>query len=159
MNRKKFFAAIFGFGAMRLSAQSTTTGQAPSVTRIQPSQIVIPQSATGWALIGVGPGTSLSAGQVLALGSNLSVSNNVLNVTAPNATLPTFVTGEVHQVTAAQPTFTLAKSTANASTVAVFRNGLRQALTVDYTVAGNVVTFTSASTPGADEIVSFDYQA
>jgi hypothetical protein len=56
-------------------------------------------------------------------------------------------------------TFTLAYVPVNSNSVTLFRNGMRQQLGVDYTLAGKTVTFTTVSTPQSSDSLLVDYAA
>jgi hypothetical protein len=86
-------------------------------------------------------------GQVLTLSAN-SVTNDVIDVRefiAANTQQPSVILNEQFTSTANQTAFTLNNvlSPANVNYVMVFRNGLEQAPTTDYTLAGQTLTFTS----------------
>lgn len=70
-----------------------------------------------------------------------------------------FVTGEIPTGTidGVNTDFTLAH-TPTAGSVAVITNGLRQELSVDYTIASAVITFLSGSIPQTGDIVLADYR-
>ena len=143
----------------------TQTSSAPAPTYITPGQIRLPAAPPG-AIIGVPPSSTIQNAQTIALGNGLSIAGGVLSVTFPTqptqtAALPTYISGETYQLTAAHPTISLAATgAANATNVQVWRNGLLQAVGVDYTYSAGVVTFlaTSVGIPQPGEIIQFAYQ-
>lgn len=69
----------------------------------------------------------------------------------------TTVANEFYIATAGQTVFNVATTPATGSLM-VYRNGIHQTPTVDYTLSGAVVTFTAAVPFNLGEIVLFDYQ-
>jgi hypothetical protein len=55
--------------------------------------------------------------------------------------------------------FTLTKAPSPASSLMLFRNGILQKVTVDYTLSGSTVTFMSVSVPQAGDLLSASYRA
>jgi hypothetical protein len=66
------------------------------------------------------------------------------------------ITNEFYIAIAGQTAFTVANTPAT-GTLMVFRNGIHQTPTMDYTLSGNIVTFLAAVPFVASEIVLFDY--
>lgn len=75
------------------------------------------------------------------------------------ATSPTTeVNDEVVTATGGMPTLTLSRTFAVLYSLAVYRNGLRLRPTLDYTVAGNVITFAQGAAPRQGDVVACDYR-
>ncbi len=76
------------------------------------------------------------------------------------STGPGFVDGETPAglINGSNTVFTLANTPSPAVSLAVYRNGLLQAQTVDYAISGNTITFASGSTPQAGDIVTASYR-
>lgn len=88
-----------------------------------------------------------------ALGPGLSLSNNgsgMVQITAPNAVPMSFTYGEVPAGTidGTNAAFTLKNAPNPAGSLEVFRNIGVQIAGVDYTLSGNVITFTTAPQAG-----------
>lgn len=88
--------------------------------------------------------------QFLALDpSTLVINNGMLSVIVPKPVPPPMRIVEITQVAVPTPTYTLGQAAnATAPELDVFWNGLCLSVGVDYTVAGNVVTFTVGPGPG-----------
>ena len=73
---------------------------------------------------------------------------------------PGFVDGETPAglVNGSNMVFTLANTPNPATSLAVYRNGLLQAATSDYSLSGNTITFASRSTPQAGDILTASYR-
>jgi hypothetical protein len=73
---------------------------------------------------------------------------------------PEFVDGETPAglVNGLNAVFTLASTPSPASSLQLYRNGLRQKLGLDYTLAGNAITFATASLPGVDDLLLTSYR-
>lgn len=73
---------------------------------------------------------------------------------------PIFVDQEVPAgvVDGVNRTFTLANTPSPVTSLQVFRNGLLQAPGVDFTLSGNVLTFTAVSTPQAGDRILVNYR-
>lgn len=90
--------------------------------------------------------------------ATLSIANGVLSAKqAPVVTVATRVV-EVTKVTAAMPTYTLGSTPNAVPELDVFLNGVCLSAGVDYTVAGNVVTFTNGVLPGAADVLRVAYR-
>ena len=76
----------------------------------------------------------------------------------PTPPAPVWIRNEALAVTDVLPTWTLA-NTLVAGTQAVYRNGLRLTPGLDYTVAGNVITFAVAAVPQAGDNLLADYRS
>lgn len=73
---------------------------------------------------------------------------------------PAFVDSEVPagSINGTNAVFTLANPPSPVASLQVFRNGLLQRSSVDYTLAGNVVTFLSGSIPQSGDLVTANYR-
>jgi len=83
----------------------------------------------------------------------------VNNLSASGATA-NFVDGELPggSLNGTNTSFTLANTPAPASSFMLYRNGLAQALGVDYNLSGTALTFTAASTPKSTDILQAFYR-
>lgn len=92
---------------------------------------------------------------------NNSVQNITGEVAGADADLQTLsvttVTGEIPQgsIDGQNATFTLINQAAN--NVRIYKNGIRQSVGIDYSIAGNKVTFLPASLPQPGDILTADY--
>jgi hypothetical protein len=108
------------------------------------------------------PGTPVFACAVLDPSVILTTVGTVTTIKAvvSAVVVPQFVNGELYTSTGAVPTYPLT-NTPIAGTVQAYRNGIRQALGIDFTVSGSVVTFLATlpgqTIPQAGDLVSFDY--
>jgi len=125
-----------------------------------------PPKGTPCVLVSIGaqpsPGISPTVCAILDPSIVLTTVGGVTTIKAvvPPVEFPLFVYGEVYTATGAVATYPLA-NTPIAGTVQAYRNGIRQALGVDFTLSGSVVTFLATlpgqTIPQAGDLVSFDY--
>jgi hypothetical protein len=87
------------------------------------------------------------------LGPTLAVANGQLDVSTPAA--KSAIADVVTVSNPPPPTFSLSKSPSGL--VQVFRNGLLQALTADYTLNGQVLTFVQAANIQPGDIIQIVY--
>ena len=107
--------------------------------------------------------TSLSAdlasinSAVAALGAQI---NSLSALDAAATTSATFIDGEVPvgNVNGSNGTFNLSQSPVPASSLAVFRNGLLQSIGVDYSLAGQAITFLAGSIPRPTDVIAAYYR-
>jgi hypothetical protein len=110
--------------------------------------------------------TSSRAVRINTRGELESVSGDTTNCVrvdgtpAPCSTSPAFIDGEVPAgtVNGANVAFTLTNAPDPAGSLAVFRNGILQKLTLDYTISGTAITFASAATPQAGDTLLASYR-
>ncbi|MEK7404949.1 MAG: hypothetical protein AAB225_07560 [Acidobacteriota bacterium] len=71
-----------------------------------------------------------------------------------------FIDGETPsgEVDGANATFVLSNSPTPGSTLALYRNGLLQKQVLDYSISGNVITFTGGSIPQPTDLLSASYR-
>jgi hypothetical protein len=151
------FLSLFANAALLLQTGPTIT-QIKVPAAVPCVFVFIPSSSTANP-----PPPGLPACAVLDPSVTLTTVAGVTTIKAAGGTLaglPQFVYGEMYTSTGAVPTYPLG-NTPIAGTVQAYRNGIRQALGIDFTVSGSVVTFL-ASLPGqtipqAGDLVSFDY--
>jgi hypothetical protein len=147
---KKLLVSIV-LGASLLFAQAGTkvaTAQvAPSTATLAPAvQVFIP--ASGFTLAVFDP-----AGSVV-----LDTTTTPPTIRAIVVEHPVWIYNEATAVGVTPPaTITLAKPLV-AGTQLVYRNGVRQTPGLDYTVAGNVITFSAASALAANDNIIVDYR-
>lgn len=106
---------------------------------------------------------TLSAAAVTFLGTAIpQVGDNLQASYRYGGTLPgvTFVDEETPGglVNGANVTFTLANTPNPSTSLALYRNGLRMMIGVDYTLSGNTITFLPASTPQTGDILIASYR-
>lgn len=80
--------------------------------------------------------------------------------TSSSSTPPGFVDSEVPAgtINGVNAAFTLASAPAPAASLALYRNGVLQSATLDYTLAGTTITFGSASVPQAGDSLIASYR-
>lgn len=131
---------------------------AAAATKINLNQIGASPLPQGGAVV------ELPTGQfaVAALGSNLALGTSstgqpVLNDTVTVTASPVFVDNETPggAVNGSNTVFTLANAP---KTVQLYRNGLLQASTVDFTLSGNTITFQATSVPQAGDTLLANYR-
>jgi uncharacterized protein YoxC len=85
---------------------------------------------------------------------------STVNSLSASANTAVFVDSETPggSVNGTNTAFTLANSPSPATSFALFRNGLLQSPGVDYTLSGMAITFLSASTPQAGDIIQASYR-
>jgi hypothetical protein len=73
---------------------------------------------------------------------------------------PEFVDGEAPTglIDGSNAVFTLASTPSPAASLQLYRNGVLQRLGVDYTLAGNVITFATPSTPQVEDVLLGSYR-
>jgi hypothetical protein len=110
--------------------------------------------------------TSSRAVRINTQGELESVSGDTANcvrvdgTSAPCSTSPAFIDGEAPAgtVNGTNVAFTLTNAPDPAGSLAVFRNGMLQKLTLDYTISGAAITFASAATPQAGDTLLASYR-
>ncbi len=110
--------------------------------------------------------TSSRAVRINSLGEVESVSGDTANcvrvdgTSAPCSTSPAFIDGEVPAgtVNGTNAAFTLSNAPDPAGSLTIFRNGILQKLTLDYTISGTAITFTSAATPQIGDTLLASYR-
>jgi uncharacterized protein YoxC len=102
-------------------------------------------------------GLSTSLTSLTNIVTGLQATINGLTATANTAV---FVDSETPggSTNGTNTSFTLANTPAPATSFALYRNGLLQSQGIDYTISGNSVTFLSASTPLAGDILQATYR-
>ena len=88
---------------------------------------------------------------------NTTVSSLSATVSNLNSRLQTYGEKPTGIMNGSNANFTLQLTPQPASSVAVYRNGIRQSLTADYTVSGAIITFVGNSLPQSGDIVLVDY--
>jgi hypothetical protein len=73
---------------------------------------------------------------------------------------PEFVDGETPAglINGSNAAFTLASTPSTASSLHLYRNGVLQKLGLDYTLAGNAITFATGSVPGVEDVLLASYR-
>lgn len=148
------------------SGGSGSTGQD---TQVQESAVVglladlamRPQRGAGYA-----PSAAVyidSAGLLEAVSGNLTDCVRVNGTSGPcgsAATGPGFTDGETPAglVNGTNAVFTLANAPSPAASLALYRNGLLEKQNVDYSVAGNTITFAPGSLPLTGDILTATYR-
>ncbi len=104
-----------------------------------------------------------SAGLLQAVGGNLTDCVRVNGTSGPcgsAGTGPGFVDGETPAglINGSNAVFTVGNPPAPAGSLALYRNGLLQAQNVDYSVAGNVITFAPGSLPLTGDTLMATYR-
>ena len=110
--------------------------------------------------------TSLRAVRINELGELEPVSGDTANcvrvdgTSVPCSTAPAFIDGEVPAgtVDGTNVAFTLTNAPDPASSLTIFRNGMLQKITQDYTISGTAVTFASAAAPQAGDTLLASYR-
>ncbi len=131
-------------------------GFASAQTRIKPNQLNI-CGTTATAVLITGPGGLI---QCIPLDNvTIKIVGGLLVATPPISTI-VFVDsvtpgGTVDGVNAA---FTLTGAPNPAASLVVFRNGLRQKVGTDYTLAGTIITFLAVSIPQTGDLILVDYR-
>ena len=87
------------------------------------------------------------------LGPGLALINGALTVTIPASTVPNFADGEapVGAVDGTNATFTLAHAPSPVASMVLTRGPLWQFAGIDYTIAGQTLTFINGATPQAGD--------
>jgi hypothetical protein len=95
---------------------------------------------------------------------NTSVTTLTSNVSSLSAGVQSILS--VTRVTGETPTgpingtnciFALAKSPTSASTVILFKNGIRLVQSIDYSIQGSIITFVTNATPTNGDVLNADY--
>jgi hypothetical protein len=110
--------------------------------------------------------TSSRAVHINTLGELESVAGDTANcvrvdgTSVPCSTSPAFIDGEVPAgtVDGTNVAFTLANAPDPASSLTVFRNGMLQKITQDYTISGTAIAFTTAAAPQAGDTLLASYR-
>ncbi|MBS1827681.1 MAG: hypothetical protein JST93_20370 [Acidobacteria bacterium] len=73
---------------------------------------------------------------------------------------PSFVDNETPAglINGSNATFTLANPPDPATSLLLYRNGLLQRVSLDYTLAGNIITFLTAATPQTGDVIAASYR-
>jgi len=145
-----------------LAAQTTPSVQISDVAGLQAALNLRPVEGTGFtvsrtAVINISGGVDGAAGNLTdcmhvdgtsgACGTGGGGSTVFVDAETPGGTLDGVNTA-----------FTLANIPNPSTSLALYRNGLRQSLTVDYTFASNTVTFQAGSAPRPTDILLADYR-
>ena len=126
--------AILGLVALSVSA----VGQ----TRISGAQLAVPCAGTSPQVLVVVPGPAGITFQCV-----------------PITSAPVYTEIWNESVTATAPVLSLTlKNGGSITALRLHRNGLRLTPTVDYTLAGNVITFLTAATPQQGDVLTCDYR-
>lgn len=131
-------------------------------TKLAPAQITCIPSGVSVGVIGSMPAGSGTGSAMVCIpidSTTLQIIGGKLTVVFPSSSL-TFVDGETPtgMIDGTNRNFTLAASPNPATSLALYRNGVRQKFGVDYTLAGNAITFLAASTPESGAILTADYR-
>jgi uncharacterized protein YoxC len=113
--------------------------------------------------------STVSSVSTTVSGLSTSLTNLTNNVTALTATVNSLLAGGGSSVyldgqtpsgtlNGTNKVFNLASAPAPSTSLALYRNGLLQAPTADYTISGSAVTFTTASTPVSSDILQAFYR-
>jgi hypothetical protein len=142
----------------------------PAQTSIQESDVVgLLDDLAARPLMGPGYAPSRAAyitetGALEAVSGSLSDCVRVDGTAGPCGVAtypaPEFVDGETPAgpINGSNAVFTLASPPSPASSLQLYRNGLLQKLGLDYTLAGNAITFATASKPGLEDVLLTSYR-
>jgi hypothetical protein len=154
---------------VRLSS-GTVVGPQPVTSPIQISDVVglsnalalTPQKGVGYA---IGRTAIINqAGQIDGAAGNLSDCVRVDGTSGPcgsaGGLLPSFSDGEVPAgaVNGSNTAFTLAFAPSPATSLELYRNGLRQEAGIDFQLTGNTITFYVGSTPQNGDLLLANYR-
>src|SRR5262249_54819448 len=106
------------------------------------------------------------AGQIDAASGNLSDCVRVDGSSGPcgsgsgGGVLPSFADGEIPHgsINGTNTIFTLSFTPSPASSLQLYRNGLRMEAATDYQISGNTITFFVGSTPQAGDLLLANYR-
>jgi hypothetical protein len=106
-------------------------------------------------------GLNAALGNINTTISHLNNSVTAINSVVTTVTASQPVIGEVLSGTAdgANAVFSLAQMPSSAGSVSLYRNGVRNLASSDYTISGQAVTFQAGSIPQAGDLISANYQA
>lgn len=150
-----------------LTTWSETWQVPPSTTPLTLNQVRVPQAGSGSS------GNSGSSGSITlpipitdvsnlsSTLSSLSASLSTLTTQVNSLTVaPVFVDGETPggAINGSNKSFTLANSPSPATSLDLYRNGLVQSVGVDYTIAGNTITFLQIATPQPGDLLQAFYR-
>ncbi len=154
-----------------LVSQGTVVGPQPVTSPIQISDVTGLQNALALLpMEGVGFAIGRTAvintsGQIDGAAGNLSDCVRVDGSSGPCGTggggvLPSFSDGEVPSgsINGSNTTFTLANSPSPVASLDLFLNGLLMKAGVDFTLAANTISFLTASTPQAGDLLVASYR-
>ncbi len=141
--------AIAALAFFPMTARAQTSPTAVHMAQIAPPAAATQPTCLFAFLAGVPTCLFLDPSVVVIAGTG----NPVIRAVIPAGALPNLVFGESYPSTGT--TYQLAHLPV-AGTVRMYLNGLRNFATVDYTIAGQVVTLLRA--PDAGGLVAFDYE-
>lgn len=138
----------------------------PAATEVQESDVVgLLADLEIRPVKGTGYGSSRAAyigatGALEAVIGDAADCVRVDGTSGPCGAEPAFVDGETPAglVNGSNTTFTLADTPNPLTSLTLFRNGLLQMQTLDYTVSGNVITFATASVPQTGDVLLASYR-
>jgi len=83
-----------------------------------------------------------------------------LRIVAPSASLPTFVDGPAISgvLDGSNPTFGLPDAPNPATSLHLYRNGIRLSAGIDFTLAAGIITFKPGAIPQVGDILTGDYR-
>jgi hypothetical protein len=151
-----------------LTTWSETWQVPPSTTPLTLNQVRVPQTGGGSTGNSGGSGSitlPIAITDVANLSSTLSsLSSSISTLTTQVNSLsapPVFVDGETPggTINGSNRSFTLANSPSPATSLDLYRNGLVQSVGVDYTIAGNTITFLQVAMPQSGDLLQAFYRA
>jgi hypothetical protein len=158
-------ATPLNLAAVKVQSPGSAT-QAPDTGSIAMNAVIgLAQALADRVVKGVGFTQGRSAiidsqGALAAASGSATDCLHVDGTSGPCGGATTFVDLEIPSgaVNSTNTTFTLAGTPSPVASLLLFRNGILQRATVDYTVTGTTITFLAASTPQSGDVIQVSYR-